>query len=314
MQMKFVDYDGNELLLPDGFGIQELAPSTVSVALQRIIGRHGGFVESGISSVGEKMVVVKGRIMDCELLEAKSYQAARASALTTYYSIMGFLAAALRNGPVKIYKEDGIIVDPNHAEYDADLAPLGYYIEGYLSGGTSTPIWGGAGNAVIDVTISFVCANPFWQGYLNVSSTAGNIGGGGAALVVPFSVLGSVPARPQLVLYSAAGLSVETGKKITLSIGSLSLDWTGSIPAAGYVVFDCASGQAFSSEAMPAEGAIEWDGATATNKAAGLLDTDDWASRQWSFPTGDYALSVSSNQTAAAAITAYVRFRNEYYG
>lgn len=314
MQMKFVDADGNELLLPESFGFQELAPSSLNIAMQKVIGRHGGIVETGLSSFAEKVVLVKGRIMDCALLEEREYQAARASALSDYYEIMGFIVNALGKGPMKIYRENGIIINPSDAEYDADLAPLGYYIEGYLSSGVSTPIWGGAGNSVIDVSMTFTCPRPFWQGYFNTSSTAGNVGGGGAALSVPFSVVGSVPARPQIVLYSAAGLSVETGKKVTLSIGSLSLDWTGSIPAAGYVIFDCATGQVFSSTALGATGFVKWTGDSATNKASGLLDTNDWAANRWEFATGSHTLVITSDMVSGAGLTAHVRFSNEYYG
>ena len=314
MQVKLVDAEGTELTLPEGFGITDLSPTEVSLAIQSIIGRNGSSIEPVLSAAGAKNLVIKGRLMDKDLIDAGSFQAARAAVLEDYFEILGFLNNARNLGAVKIYRESGVVVDPAAEGYDADLAPLGYHLLGYYKGGSAPTYWGGFGNAILDLTLNFTCPRPFWQGYFNIGSTAGNVGGGGAALSVPFSVVGSVPARPQIVLYSAAGLSVETGKKVTLSIGSLSLDWTGSIPAAGYVVFDCASGQAFSSEAMPAEGAVVWDGDTTTNKAAGLLDTSDWASRQWAFPTGDYALSVSSDQTAAAAITAYIRFSNEYYG
>lgn len=313
MLVKFIDAMENELTLPDGFGFQELAPSPVSLALSKLIGRNGGVVDVGASSVVEKSVIVKGKIMDADLLDAGQLQAARASAMTLYYQIQGFVNNARQYGPIKIYRETGIVIDPDDEGYDADLAPLGYYLLGYYTGGSGTPHWGGFGNSVIDMTLRFTCPSPHWQGHFTDANASGPLGEG-SPLSVPFAVLGSVPATPQIVLYSAAGLSVPADKSINLKVGTIEVEWTGDIAAGGYLVFDCASGQVYSSAAMPAEGSIEWNGSPTTNKASGLLDTDDWATRKWAFATGAHTLVVSSDMASPATITAHVRFTNEYYG
>jgi len=313
MLVKFIDAMENELTLPDGFGFQELAPSPVSLALSRLIGRNGGVVDVGASSVVEKSVIVKGKIMDADLLDAGQLQAARASAMTLYYQIQGFVNNARQYGPIKIYRETGIVIDPDDEGYDADLAPLGYYLLGYYTGGSGTPHWGGFGHAPIDLQMQFTCPRPFWQGHFEDANATGALGTG-SPLSVPFTVLGTVPATPQIVLYSAAGLSVPADKGITLKVGTIEVTWTGDIPAGGYIVFDCESGQVFSSSAMAATGRIEWSGTSTTNKASGLLDTSDWAIRQWAFVAGAHELVVSSDMASPASITAHVRFTNEYYG
>lgn len=313
MLVKLIDALDNEYTFPDGFGLQELAPSPVSLALSKVIGRNGGAVDIGASSLAEKSVVIKGKIMDATLLDAGQLQAARASAMADYYEIQGFVNNARQYGPIRIYRETGIVIDPTDEDYDADLAPLGYCLLGYYVGGSAPPFWGAFGHAPIDLTLQFTCPRPYWQGHFNDSSATGALGTG-SPLSVPFTVLGTVPASPQIVLYSAAGLSVPADKSITLTIGTLEVEWTGDIPAAGYIVFDCESGQVFSASAMSAAGRIEWTGTPTTNKASGLLDTDDWSIRQWDFATGAHELVVSSDMESPANITAHVRFANEYYG
>ena len=314
MLIKLVDAQENELTLPDGFGLQGLAPSPVSLAILQLIGRDGGYVDKSLSSMGQKEVIIKGKLMEADLLEAQETQAARATSLALYMQIHGFVNNARQYGPIKIYRESDIVIDPNDENYDATLAPLGYYLLGYYSGGgEATPVWGGFGNSVIDMTLRFTCPSPHWQGHFTDANASGPLGEG-SPLSVPFAVLGSVPATPQIVLYSAAGLSVPADKSINLKVGTIEVEWTGDIAAGGYLVFDCASGQVYSSAAMPAEGSIEWNGSPTTNKASGLLDTDDWATRKWAFATGAHTLVVSSDMASPATITAHVRFTNEYYG
>lgn len=313
MIMKLIDALGNEYALPDGFGIAELAPPSFALSMQQVIGRHGASVEPGLGACAVRDISIQGKLYDKTLIEAGTLQAARADAMSDYYALMGWLFNAQQLGPVRIYRETDIIVDPAGVGYDAALAPLGYYLEGYLTSASAPTSWGTFGNAVLDVVLRFACPRPYWQGHNNATSEAGTVGDS-TSITKAFAVLGSVPARPQFILYSAAGLAVETGKNITLTVGALSVAWNGTIPAASYLVFDCATGQVFTSAALPAAGRIDWDGASASNEASGLTDTADWAALQWAFATGAYSLAVSSNMVAAASLTAHIRFSNEYYG
>ena len=315
MVMKLVDALGNEYALPAGFGLAELSPPAFSLAMQQVLGRHGAAVEPGLGALAVREIQIQGKLMDKDLIDAGSLQAARAAAMADYYALIGFLSNARQAGPVRIYRETGIVVDPAAVGYDADLAPLGYYLEGYLTGGTATPSWGSFGNGIIDVTLRLTCTRPSWQGHFNASSVSGTAGVG-STIEVPFSVLGTVPARPQLILYSAAGLTVGTGKKITLTIGSLSIAWNGSITAGHYLVFDCETGAIYNTTAaLPAAARAQWSGASADNEITGVAAADlaEWASISWEFATGDHTLVVSSDDSTAS-LTAKVYFSNEYYG
>lgn len=313
MQMKLVDVHDNEMLLPPGCGLQEISPADLSLAMQNVLGRDGSVVEPQQSALGPKRVRIVGKLMDAKLINSGKLKEARAASLSAYLQIVGFFNNARLLGPVCIYRESGIVIDPAHPDYDAALAPLGYCLQGYAVGGTATPLWGGFGNAIIDLSIQLTCPRPFWQGHFSGAWSTGLVGDG-HTLAAQFDVLGTVPASPQVVLYSAAGLSIPADKSITLKIGTLEVEWTGEIPAGSYVVFDCETGQVFLTAALLDGKKADWDGNPVTNKAPGLLNATDWATKKWRFSSGSHEVVVLSDMVNSTILTAHIRFANEYYG
>lgn len=307
------DAIGNELELPEGFGLTSLAPPRVSLALQSLVGRDGASLDVSASSIDTKTVEIKGTISNPTLIEEGSFQAARAWALQKYFEIMAFCTNALRVGEVRIYKEPDIELDPSAVGYDEELEPLGYYLKGYFESGSAPTKWGGFKNSVLDMTMIFVCPRPYWQGHFNETEQAGSAGGG-TSISAEIVVRGSVPVSPQIAIYSASELSVPEGKEITLTISGLEVSWAGTIGAGKYLVFDTLSGQVYESSGFTSGEGFSWDGNPATNKQAGLTDTDDWAYTRWAFATGTYQVVVTSDMVGAANMTVYVLFANEYFG